>query len=57
MFQQYNTVNKRERGLLEAEMLARKKVRDREVRVRSENIRSPQRFASVSPGKVPENNM
>jgi hypothetical protein len=57
MFQPYNTVDKREKGLLEAEILAKKKIRDREMRIRSEKIRSPQRFASMSPGKVPENNV
>ena len=57
MFQPYNRVDKREKGLLEAEILAKKKLRDREMRIRSEKIRSPQRFASMSPGKVPENNV
>jgi hypothetical protein len=57
MLQPYNTANKQEKGLLEAEILAKKKLRDREMRIRSEKIRSPQRFASMSPGKVPENNV
>jgi hypothetical protein len=50
-------VAKQEKVLVDAEIKIRKKEKDAEMRIRSEKIRSPQRFASMSPGKVPESNV